>query len=214
MRTRIGPLSASVASRAAASASEARANATKNASPCVSTSTPRCRTKASRSTRLCSANVCAYASPSSCNNHVEPSMSVKRNVTVPVGSSRTGQLRVDGFLQRRCATRRSAALEVRALERPHRAGQQRIIGIPHRGRRPLRLRLDRPPDPAGAEDVAPQRIPPSGERERVEKPGAVVHLPGNAKRVVGASQSFARGAELEQRESHADQDVLLPPGKA
>ena len=37
-------------------ASEARANATKNASPCVSTSTPPCRAKASRNTRRWSLN--------------------------------------------------------------------------------------------------------------------------------------------------------------
>ena len=44
---------------------------------------------ASRITRRCSASASAYASaPSSCSSLVEPSTSVKRNVTVPVGRSR------------------------------------------------------------------------------------------------------------------------------
>ena len=42
-----------------------------------------------RRTRRCSASTSAYRSPSSCSNLVEPSMSVKRKVTVPPGSSRT-----------------------------------------------------------------------------------------------------------------------------
>ena len=42
---------------------------------------------ASRNARWCSASTSAYPSPSSCSSRVEPSMSVKRNVTVPVGSS-------------------------------------------------------------------------------------------------------------------------------
>jgi hypothetical protein len=46
--------------------------------------------RASRSTRRCSAKASAYESPSSCRSLVEPSMSVKRKVTVPLGrSSRT-----------------------------------------------------------------------------------------------------------------------------
>jgi hypothetical protein len=56
MRTRIGPLpSSSRAAAAAARASVAVGNATKNASPCVSTSKPPRRAKASRSARRCSA---------------------------------------------------------------------------------------------------------------------------------------------------------------
>ena len=81
-------LRASCASPAAASASFARPNATKNASPCVSTSTPPCRANASRNTRRCSSSTSAYASPNSCSNFVDPSTSVKRNVTVPEGRSR------------------------------------------------------------------------------------------------------------------------------
>jgi hypothetical protein len=76
------------ASRAASSAPGAVGNATKKASPCVSTSTPPWRSKASRMTRRCSARCLPYSSaPSSCNSRVEPSMSVKRKVTVPVGRS-------------------------------------------------------------------------------------------------------------------------------
>ena len=63
-----------------------RAKATKNASPCVSTSTPSCLANASRSARRCSARRSAYAAPCSCSSRVEPSTSVKRKVTVPVGS--------------------------------------------------------------------------------------------------------------------------------
>src|SRR5205085_662207 len=54
------------------------------------TSTPPCAAKTLRTTRLCSASAAAYPSaPSSCSNRVEPSTSVKSNVTVPAGSSRT-----------------------------------------------------------------------------------------------------------------------------
>ena len=65
--------------------------AKKNASPCVSTSTP-AEPRTPRATmRRCSASASAYASaPSECSSRVEPSTSVKRKVTVPVGrSSRT-----------------------------------------------------------------------------------------------------------------------------
>ena len=42
--------------------------------------------------RRCTSSDSAYAeAPSSCNSAVEPSMSVKRNVTVPAGSSRIRQ---------------------------------------------------------------------------------------------------------------------------
>ena len=66
-------------------------NAKKKASPWVSTSTPPAAVHASRMTRRCSASASAYATaPRSCRSFVEPSTSVKRNVTVPVGrSSRT-----------------------------------------------------------------------------------------------------------------------------
>jgi hypothetical protein len=57
------------------------------ASPCVSTSTPPCRENESRSTRRCAARTSAYWSPSSSNRRVEPSMSVKSRVTVPLGRS-------------------------------------------------------------------------------------------------------------------------------
>ena len=76
------------ASAAAATASAALGNATKNASPCVSTSTPECRANASRRARRWSASRSAYAAPCSWRSRVEPSTSVKRKVTVPLGSSR------------------------------------------------------------------------------------------------------------------------------
>src|SRR5262245_36323389 len=87
MRTRMRPAaSPSVMSAAAASASGADGKATKNESPCVSTSTPRWRSTAPRTARRCSPSACAYWSgPSSRRSTVEPSTSVKRNVTVPVG---------------------------------------------------------------------------------------------------------------------------------
>ena len=81
----------SVSARAAARAPGAVGKAKKKASPCVSTSTPPSAAHASRMIRRCSASASAYASaPSSCRSFVEPSTSVKRKVTVPVGrSSRT-----------------------------------------------------------------------------------------------------------------------------
>ena len=55
---------------------------------------------ASRITRRCSASASAYPSaPSSCSSFVEPSTSVKRKVTVPVGRSLRisfVELRADG----------------------------------------------------------------------------------------------------------------------
>ena len=88
MRTRIGPPpSASRAAAAAATASAARAKAMKKASPWVSTSTPSCLVNAPLSAVRCSARRSAYPAPCSWRSRVEPSTSVKRKVTVPVGSS-------------------------------------------------------------------------------------------------------------------------------
>jgi hypothetical protein len=82
---------------AAASAPGAVGKPKKKASPCVSTSTPPFTAHASRITALCSASAVAYASkPISRSIDVDPSTSVKRKVTVPVGSSgRTPESRVD-----------------------------------------------------------------------------------------------------------------------
>src|SRR5439155_12244861 len=92
MRTRIGPAaSPSSAAAAAESAPGAVGKATKNASPCVSTSTPPWRPNASRNVRRCSVSAAAYpVAPRSCSNLVEPSMSLKRNVTVPLGRAAIG----------------------------------------------------------------------------------------------------------------------------
>ena len=87
MRTRTGPSDRWISS-AAATASSARPKATKNASPCVSTSTPSCRPKTARSSLRWPASRSAYPSPRSCRSRVEPSMSVNRKVTVPDGRSR------------------------------------------------------------------------------------------------------------------------------
>ena len=83
--------SASLNALAAPSAPGAVGNAKKNASPCVSTSTPPQRTHACLTRRRCSASADAYSSsPSSWSSFVEPSTSVKTKVTVPDGSpSRT-----------------------------------------------------------------------------------------------------------------------------
>ena len=92
MRKRIWrSASASVITCAAATAPPAVGNAKKKASPWVSTSTPFSAAHASRTTPRCSARASAYPSaPSSCRSLVEPSTSVKRKVTVPLGrSSRT-----------------------------------------------------------------------------------------------------------------------------
>jgi hypothetical protein len=71
------------------SAPGAVGKATKNASPCVSTSTPPCAPNASRRMRRCSASAAAYpTAPSACSNTVEPSTSVNRKVTVPDERSR------------------------------------------------------------------------------------------------------------------------------
>src|SRR3954452_10560429 len=78
--------SARCASTAADTASRARGNEKKNASPWVSISVPACAPKVSRTSWRCSPETRPYASsPSSCRSCVEPSMSVKTNVTVPPG---------------------------------------------------------------------------------------------------------------------------------
>ena len=89
IRTRIGSSSnRSVITVAASTASGARANARRNASPCVSTSTPPSDTHASRTIRRWSSSATAYLSgPSSSSSRVDPSTSVNRNVTVPEGRS-------------------------------------------------------------------------------------------------------------------------------
>src|SRR5579862_6947698 len=78
--------SARCASTAAPTASRARGKEKKNASPCVSISVPPRAPNVSRTRCRWSAETCPYASsPSSCKSFVEPSMSVKTNVTVPAG---------------------------------------------------------------------------------------------------------------------------------
>src|SRR4051812_19617920 len=87
---RTGTLSSPRASRAAARAPDAVGNTAKKASPCVSTSIPPWRSNAERKARRCSASAAPYFSaPNSSRRRVDPSMSVKRKVTVPRGSSPT-----------------------------------------------------------------------------------------------------------------------------
>ena len=116
-RTRIGPVArAPAAASAAVAAPSAVGKATKNASPCVSTSTPPALATASRSSRRCSSSAAAYSSgPSSCSSRVEPSTSVKRKVTVPLGrSARIRPLR--GRSQPRASANRSAAKSMSSSE--------------------------------------------------------------------------------------------------
>jgi hypothetical protein len=130
MRTRIGPATrASWASPAAATASVALVNATKNASPWVSTSIPVWRANASLSARRCSARSSAYFAPCSWRSLVAPSTSVKRNVTVPLGSSGRATIRA------RIAPRRPLARRARA---PGRQGRHscRSADVPAVGRFP------------------------------------------------------------------------------
>ena len=77
------------AATAAAAAPAAVGNATKNASPCVSTSTPPCAANAvaQHPTVLSQRHLHSASGPSMCSSRVDPSMSVKRKVTVPLGSS-------------------------------------------------------------------------------------------------------------------------------
>jgi hypothetical protein len=75
---------------AAAAASSARGNAKRNESPCRSTSSPPCSRTAVRRISLWSASASPYVLPSRFSSCVDPSMSVKRKVTVPVRSSVTG----------------------------------------------------------------------------------------------------------------------------
>ena len=100
-------------------------NAKKNASPCVSTSTPPSAAQASRIRRRCSASASAYPSaPSSCSSFVEPSTSVKRKVTVPEGrSARTGVI----MRQSKVRVTREGRVVGRHARKPPREG-----GLPHK----------------------------------------------------------------------------------
>ena len=86
------------ASTAAATASRARANAKKNASPCVSISTPPSSAKVSRMSRRWSESTPPYPSPSRLSSAVEPSMSLKTKVTVPLGREASAQYASAGKL--------------------------------------------------------------------------------------------------------------------
>src|SRR6476646_5668997 len=74
-------------STAVATASAARSNAAKYASPCVSMTLPPLLAQASSISRPCSARRFPYSVPNARRSSVEPSMSVKRKVTVPRGRS-------------------------------------------------------------------------------------------------------------------------------
>ena len=106
------------------------ANATKNASPCVSTSTPPCRPNASRTTRRCSPSASAYRSHRArASSRVDPSMSVKRNVTVPRGRARAPPAQSAGASAYSTA---SSGLELAGLRR------RPPVGGPRPGRRAAR----------------------------------------------------------------------------
>ena len=72
---------------AAASAAPAVANAAQKASPAVEKTTPSLRSIASRSSASWRASATAMSSGLRSHKRVLPSMSVKRNVTVPLGNS-------------------------------------------------------------------------------------------------------------------------------
>jgi hypothetical protein len=79
--------SAACAVAAAFTAAAALPKTAKNESPLRSISIPPAASNASRSSRLCAASASLYRSrPSAFSSRVEPSMSVNRKVTVPVGS--------------------------------------------------------------------------------------------------------------------------------
>src|SRR5919201_4054463 len=215
MRTRTGPASASVAALAAASASDARENATKNASPCVSTSTPLCCANASRNTRRCSASASAYASPSSCSSRVEPSMSVNRKVTVPEGSSATGvhHPQVHCLVERQVPARFQCLVEPRPRVHQNEGLGALALEVPAGNGRALHLRLDRAPETARARDVAEFGGRTGDERETVDEADPVAHLAGQLERPARTVLSVGRPAEVEVRERHGEEHVLLPPCK-
>ncbi len=75
------------AATAAPTAPAGLRNTAKKASPWVLTSTPPPSETARRMIAACSSRTAGYRSPSSWRRLVEPSMSVNRKVTVPVGRS-------------------------------------------------------------------------------------------------------------------------------
>ncbi len=97
-------------SAAAATAALARENARKTPSPAQSTSWPPCSRAAARTSSRRRARTAANRSPSACMSRVDPSMSAKSKVTVPLGSrlrasSRSAMRRV--YEPCLCATRLS-----------------------------------------------------------------------------------------------------------
>src|SRR5436309_7295051 len=86
MPMRTGSSSARCASIAASTAARAEANAAYAPSPVCLNSQPPRASIAARTTSSCAANATCIASGSSSHLRVDPSISVKRNVTVPLGA--------------------------------------------------------------------------------------------------------------------------------
>ncbi len=74
-------------SSAAVTPSSADGKTTKKLSPSVPSSRPPHRAKASRRIRRCASSTSAYPSPRARSTDVDPSMSLKSSVSVPVGSA-------------------------------------------------------------------------------------------------------------------------------
>src|SRR6266581_2228503 len=86
MPMRTGSSNARCASIAASTAARAEANAAHTPSPVFLNSHPPRASMAARSTSSCAARATCIASGSSSHRRVDPSISVKRNVTVPLGA--------------------------------------------------------------------------------------------------------------------------------
>src|SRR5437773_2598996 len=126
--------------RAASSAAGARSKTAKNSSARASTSRPPTRCTNLRMMARTSAKRAAYRSPSRWRRLVDPSISVKRNVTYPVGSVRTSLARASTWPRSRSFSTASLTAAVTVftrsgLSRTARSCTRAVIGWPWRSRR-------------------------------------------------------------------------------
>ncbi len=141
------------------------------------------------------------------SSRVEPSMSVNRNVTVPVGSSAIVSERVgDGFLEsqlRHCpGSRRDVGRVLVAGNRPH-------------GERPLDLLgLDGGPEHCGPLRVASVGCRPREHPEPVDRVRPVADLVSEREELSRTSLALGGLAVLERALSEVSELPRFPPGPA
>src|SRR5215471_5647708 len=212
MRIRIGPGCRSWIPRAATTASSAWSKTTANSSPRQSISVPFVSSTALRTSRRCSSSAAGYASPSFCTSRVEPSISVKRRVTL-IGSSLRPCLRRFEGRNREIRSTANRMGEAAALchHSPHDLGadRRRSPKLPRQRARPARGGRAGGRGRGGGRSDRPPR-------------GRAAPAAGRSPRRAAARHRRIRGgiASLGERRSAGDPRLeprrlrLRPPGRA